>query len=351
MKKRLKRRAPRKKKNGILGKLFGAAKAAHAKRKRRKFRESMPVPRAMHTRRQSPIARGLAKRKGAVKAAADRGYTDVEIRQMIKDRDPRISARPHRKNPNYSAINAIDKKIDAVRRELRRREKIQTSSWLSWGNAWAKHPDLRKKEEALFIKRDKLRYDGEKKNPECVSSPNFFGTVKRVCKNGKKARKRNSAEGLVKAANMYEKFHGKPAGGVITVQEQVIARKDYSKLGDMEKLEIDGEHTICFAQNEGTILACDPKGRQLYIIGGSQNIDSQLAKLGVDPTKDFIDLGECTQIEYFTRKGFDNFKPVTYYHEFGEETGQCPRLMYDRLNKRLYLVGGEYEVKPEGVVN
>ena len=103
--------------------------------------------------------------------------------------------------------------------------------------------------------------------------------------------------------------------------------------------------------NNAPDLAGEPGGRQLFIVGGDQNADRYLSDMRVDPGKETVDCGNVYRIEYFTRKGFDKFAPVNYWHHFGEETGVQPRLIYDRTNHRLQLAGGEYVVKREGIVN
>jgi len=54
-------------------------------------------------------------------------------------------------------IAQIDKDINAVHRQLRRLEKIDTLSAASWQNAWDKHPDLHEKAAALYRERDKAQ--------------------------------------------------------------------------------------------------------------------------------------------------------------------------------------------------
>jgi hypothetical protein len=105
-------------------------------------------------------------------------------------------------------------------------------------------------------------------------------------------------------------------------------------------------------RNSGTPdVAAVPNTRQLYVVGGNQNIDSKLKELGADPEKDLIDLGFCYLIEYFSQKKFDRYEPTTYFHHFGEKTGIQPRLIYDRVHHLLQLVGGEYVVKSVGIDN
>lgn len=52
-----------------------------------------------------------------------------------------------------TAISQIDKQIDAVRAELRRRETVKPLSAASWQAAWDRHPELREQETNLFRQR------------------------------------------------------------------------------------------------------------------------------------------------------------------------------------------------------
>ena len=90
---------------------------------------------------------------------------------------------------------------------------------------------------------------------------------------------------------------------------------------------------------------------QLYIVGGNQDIDELLPRLGSDPTKELHDLGFCYLIEYFTQKRFDGYDPINYWHHFGEKGGQKPRLTYNSKYKELRLFGGSYTVRAAGIEN
>jgi len=50
-------------------------------------------------------------------------------------------------------ISKIDQAIDAVRRELGRRERVRPLSAASWQAAWDKHPALHDEYSALFYRR------------------------------------------------------------------------------------------------------------------------------------------------------------------------------------------------------
>jgi hypothetical protein len=102
-------------------------------------------------------------------------------------------------------------------------------------------------------------------------------------------------------------------------------------------------------------VAAVPNTRQLYFLGGKQNLTpAELAALGCDPEKDICDLGACWLIEYFAQKRFDRFEPTTYFHEFAEENSaqsEHPRLIFMRVPKLFLLAGGSYTVKAAGITD
>lgn len=174
----------------------------------------------------------------------------------------------------------------------------------------------------------------------------------------------------------YETFHGRAPDKIkvrkVALIDPYNAHPNLWQLGKLKSLTVgefiekmdgrvgDQPHSanpdawaemIEFDQHNAPDLAGEPGGRQLFIVGGDQNVDRFLERLRVDPAKDPLDCGFVYRIEYFTRKDFDQFRPVDYWHHFGEETHVQPRLIYDRTNHRLQLAGGEYVVKREGIVN
>jgi hypothetical protein len=162
------------------------------------------------------------------------------------------------------------------------------------------------------------------------------------------------AEELQDAEQLYETFHGESPEEIVRVQESDCQRKVYTGLGTLTEITIDalaGECKITFPAEDGVQLASAPGGRQLYLIGGNQNIDSQIEKFGTDTTKDFVELGAATKITYRTRKKIDNFDLVDYWHKAGEETNEPPYAFYDHLRKRIFLVGGRYRVEAPGIIN
>jgi len=193
-------------------------------------------------------------------------------------------------------------------------------------------------------------------------------TLAGLRKNGKKKNTRAKAKRRTKrkrnyqdAGELYEKFHGRKAGRVSDTGLPIADYGSHAELGQLGKLvsltigDKDAEKPWCkkitWGGPEAPDLAAEPGGRQLYLVGGNQSLNGSLESLPISTDKDMIDLGFAYQIEYFTRKAFDNHQPVTYYHDLGEESGESPRAVYDRVKKRIHLVGGAYVVKPEGIVN
>lgn len=66
------------------------------------------------------------------------------------------------------------------------------------------------------------------------------------------------------------------------------------------------------------------------------------------PPRVAVKLGKLVSVAYETHKGGEK---ATWEHEFGEEGGKRPDLVMDAKTKRLHIVGGDYDVKPEGIVD
>lgn len=176
---------------------------------------------------------------------------------------------------------------------------------------------------------------------------------------------RRNPDRIDEAVQLYETFHGKSPREVIEKHVSAAMRHEYAVLGDLIALGI-GECSVSASRLVGRWEECNnitfesdrvklagaPDGRQLYFIGGNQNLDSVLSKWeGIDPKKDFIDLGDCSFVVYEARKAAGNFEPIEWVHKFGEEGGTLPRLMYDKLKKNLFLIGGQYTVAAPGIEN
>ena len=154
-------------------------------------------------------------------------------------------------------------------------------------------------------------------------------------------------------AKLYEDFHGIAPAEVIRVQETAEQRKEYVALGELVLLSGRWTDGGTFQiESDDIKLAANPEGTQLYFIGGSQSaVMNYLVKSGADTSKDLIEIGEATRVIYQTRKEMDQFRVANYDHKLGENGGRPPILFFDKVRRRLFLVGGTYQVKPEGIVN
>jgi len=157
------------------------------------------------------------------------------------------------------------------------------------------------------------------------------------------------------AAEMYAKFHGRESGETLRFHEEEEYEADLAVLGTMVELKVatlTRKDVVIDFTNCNVVLAANESGDQLYFVGGDQSLDLKaMAFTGDKANKTLVAIGTAYELTYRTEKGFDKFKLTDYYHEIGEETGFQPILTYDSLNRTLSIVGGEYKVKPEGIVN
>ena len=163
---------------------------------------------------------------------------------------------------------------------------------------------------------------------------------------------RRNPDTLDGAEQMFEKFHQKAPGRIVEYEEMYRYPENYAELGKLLELRIylDAANPDFPLTRFGECKAvATPDGANIYFIGGDQRID--LDALDIASSKDFVELGPCTYICYFTMKGFHDFEPTKYWHRFGEEDKILPTLVYDRLNKSLFLTSGNYRVEHEGIVN
>jgi hypothetical protein len=163
-------------------------------------------------------------------------------------------------------------------------------------------------------------------------------------------------------AEMYRIFHGRAPEREIEYEELLEIRSKFAEMGKLLELrfDLDGETSLRAGESVSrseipltdfgaTQAVCTADGTNIYFLGGDQKVD--LSQLSIESDKDYVELGPCTYIKYFTKKGFHNFEPVEYWHRFGEENGIRPVLAYDSLNRKLFLIGGDYSVKAEGITN
>jgi hypothetical protein len=174
------------------------------------------------------------------------------------------------------------------------------------------------------------------------------------------------------ATDLYTQFHGRGPRRVTdtkrplsSLEHNMLPVAEYgthpelAQLGKLVSIRFGnvsknqwGKELKWTSSDDAPDLAAERKGEQLFLVGGTQTVD--VSAIPWKPSKfrgAMLCLGYAYRVEYFTQKKFDNYQPVTYYHELGEETGKRPKLVYDPRKRRLHFVYGEYVVKPEGIVN
>jgi hypothetical protein len=156
-------------------------------------------------------------------------------------------------------------------------------------------------------------------------------------------RKFRNPDETKQSVRLFQGFHGHDPKEIAEKHVSAAVRLDYAAIGDFLYVKTEtplGQKAEFSFQGDGVKLAASPDGKQLYCIGGNQNILPLLDARSQE--KDFIDLGECLEVAYLARKVHGDFRPVEYYHEFGELNGVRPSLMFDKLRKQLFFIGGDY---------
>ena len=168
--------------------------------------------------------------------------------------------------------------------------------------------------------------------------------TRRLVTSARRRHQRNASEEQT-AVQLYKSFHGKDPKEIVEKHVSAATRLEYAALGDLEYVKVItplGQTATFDFEGDGVKLASSPDGKQLYAIGGNQNLASCIDKDSLE--KDFLDLGEAQEVQYLARKVHGDFHPVSYYHQFGEKNGAKPQLMFDKLKKQIFFIGGEYYI-------
>jgi hypothetical protein len=158
------------------------------------------------------------------------------------------------------------------------------------------------------------------------------------------------------AAAIREDFTGTEADKVSVSSEPHMPAGDYAQLGELLLLTFK---PTTGGQVQGIkfvkplpVMVSDETARQIYFVGGDQNLGEGVAAFGTHQRGGLLVLGEARRIDYKQRKEHvPDPEADEWRHEFGEESGIRPTLLYDRTNKRILLEGGEYVIRPEGIRN
>jgi hypothetical protein len=157
------------------------------------------------------------------------------------------------------------------------------------------------------------------------------------------------------AAALRETFTGAESDGYTVHREAHMPAGDYAQLGKMLALYVKpyGGGQVQMIQPRDTLLVADESARQLWFVGGDQDITAALGVFGARQRgAGLFELGEARRIDYRQRKEHvAHPEHDSWRHEFGEESGARPVVLFDATHKRLLLEGGEYVVRAEGIVN
>ena len=148
------------------------------------------------------------------------------------------------------------------------------------------------------------------------------------------------------AASAAESFHGPDPEGVseTVIVEDLHEHTALVGLGELTQIKLKGGVKISKFQR--AILCSNEAGTQLFVRGGDQQVS--LFDFDVDATKEKVNLGRITHLDYKTRKFHldEEDKALGIYrHRLGEVTGVLPDLVYDTINAKLEFVGGAYYIK------
>jgi hypothetical protein len=157
------------------------------------------------------------------------------------------------------------------------------------------------------------------------------------------------------AEALRESFTGTEVDRVTVHREGHMPAGDYALLGKLLALYVKplAGGQVQMIKPSGTTVVSDESARQLYFVGGDQDVTLALGVFGArERSVGLVELGEARRIDYKQRKEHVPDPDVDEWrHEFGEETGERPLVLFDAKHKRLLLEGGAYVVRAEGIVN
>jgi hypothetical protein len=107
---------------------------------------------------------------------------------------------------------------------------------------------------------------------------------------------------------------------------------------------------------DGVRVVAAAGGNQIYFVDGNQDITALLDSFKVDTSKDLVGLGVCVALTYLAQKSMPDDPEVhdqviSWQHILGEEGGDPPLVFFNKLQKRLFLVGGNYTIEQPGITN
>jgi hypothetical protein len=277
------------------------------------------------------------------------GHVDASGRMIFdKDYDPDDIRYAKKKNPSLSSIAASTRKAAKAAWSS-----TKQAAKAAKGALRSLTPRGRKAKKAL-----KRLTDFDRMPAKSGLRKKVLGTT----------RLRRNPEATASAA--YEMFHGKPSSRVVEYHQPVHKHSNLWELGTLVEIKLDTFPTgpkklqrsvTIQAPDSGTDplkklrkqvrLTASEDCKQLYFTGGDQAIDLKQLGFKAADIHDSVLIGKVKEITYRTKKDFDKFKTLDYYHGLGEVTKVLPVLTYNPRDRRMYLSGGQYQIKREGIVN
>lgn len=159
------------------------------------------------------------------------------------------------------------------------------------------------------------------------------------------------------AETLRETFTGTPADFISVHDEPLMPAGDYALLGKLLALYVRplAGGQILQINGRGVLVVADETARQIWFVGGDQDVSQFLDKFGavdIAAPAGYYELGEAVRIDYKQRKEhvpkpeLDEWK-----HYFGHENHVKPGVYFDVNHKRLMLEGGDYRVEERGIIN
>lgn len=244
-----------------------------------------------------------------------------------------------KKNPRKTAKKAATKKAAAKRANPRK---------------VAKKAAKKKAAKKVLNKSTKRKVVRRKPASAKVAGAGRKGRKVVQWKKGKRPAKRrkNSPAAISAAVEKYQEFHGRAPDVVKSFKDRETVDDTLSGLGKLVLLDVlamNGQR-VELGGFKGALLAQDIDGTQLHIVGGDQSVDVEA--FGVRGERRYEMLGLVELVAYHTTKdhlGEEDGGTADYHHEFGENGGALPCLMYDTVDERLTLVGGDYRLLSVGI--
>lgn len=137
-------------------------------------------------------------------------------------------------------------------------------------------------------------------------------------------------------------FHGHLTGALLELDGSNFCPLTVGRTGVLEYIQLENGEIFDFDSQNA--LATMDRRKNIHFVG-----DVQFDEHAEPETLMF--LGLVQRFQYQTVKShIESGQLVSYYHDFGEVDGQLPALFLDAEGFPL-LIGGNYGVKREGVIN